>query len=102
VIVLVIKMAKAFGNRFQSRSFGLLIERVVGVGSIGDLAEEDKRAVVGQFVFFSGSLRTNIPYRDGRARTFFTSQGIASSRLASSITLSGRIKTNSASSSTSA
>jgi hypothetical protein len=68
VIVLVIKMAKAFGNRFQSRSFGLLIERVVGVGSIGDLAEEDKRAVVGQFVFFSGSLRTNIPYRDGRAR----------------------------------
>src|SRR5262245_39344445 len=49
-------MAKTFGDGFQSRPFGLLIERVVGVGAVDDLAQENKGAVLGQLIFFQDCL----------------------------------------------
>jgi hypothetical protein len=41
VIVFISKMAKAFGDGLQARSFGLPIQRIVGIGAVDDLAEQD-------------------------------------------------------------
>ena len=51
MIVLVTEMPKAFCNGLQSRSFGLLVQGVVGVRAVDDLAQKDKRAIIRQLVF---------------------------------------------------
>jgi hypothetical protein len=38
VIVLVAETAEAIGNGFKSRSFGLMVKRVVGIGAVDDFA----------------------------------------------------------------
>jgi hypothetical protein len=52
VIVFITEIAKAFGNGFQTRSFGLLIQCIVGVRAVDDFAEENERAIIRQSVFF--------------------------------------------------
>jgi hypothetical protein len=39
-------MTKTFRDSFQSQSFGLLVQRVVGVGPVDDLAEQDKCGII--------------------------------------------------------
>jgi hypothetical protein len=56
VIVLVSEMAKALGDGFEPRSFGLMVERVVGIGAVDDLAEKDKCLVARESVFFQDRL----------------------------------------------
>ena len=56
VIVLEAQMAETFRDRFEARRFGLLIERIVGVGAVDDLAQQQQRRVVAQFVLFQDRL----------------------------------------------
>jgi hypothetical protein len=56
MIVSVAEMTKTFGDSFQSRSFGLLIQGVVGIGPVDNLAQKDKRGVASQLVFFQDRL----------------------------------------------
>ena len=51
MIILVTEMPKAFCNGFQSRSFWLLVQGVVGVRAVDDFAQKDKRPIIRQFVF---------------------------------------------------
>src|SRR5260370_34672169 len=50
VIVLVAEMTKTFCDSLQAGSFGLSIQGIIGVRAIDDLAQQDKRGVVGQLV----------------------------------------------------
>ena len=52
VIVLVSEIAKSLGDRFKSRSFGLMVERVVGIGAVDDLSMQDERRIAPEPVFF--------------------------------------------------
>src|SRR5262249_13604912 len=56
VIVLVSEMAKALGDGFEPGSLGLMIERVVRIGAIDDLSNQDERWIVGESVFFQDCL----------------------------------------------
>src|SRR5262249_5609230 len=51
MVVLVTEVTEAFGDGFKPWSFGLMIECVVGVGAIDDLAKENERGVPHQLVF---------------------------------------------------
>ena len=45
VVILEPEMAKALGNGIETGTFGLVIERVVGVGAIDDLPEQHQRRI---------------------------------------------------------
>ena len=50
MVVLVAEMPEAFGHRLQPRSFGLMVERVVGVGAVDDPAQQHERGIARQLV----------------------------------------------------
>ena len=52
MIVFTAEMAKAFGDCFQTRSFRLLIERIVGIGAVNDLAEDASARLSVRLYFF--------------------------------------------------
>src|SRR5262249_41897119 len=56
VIVLEAEMAETFRDGFKARRFGLLIEGIVGVGAVDDLAQQHERRVTDQLVFFQDRL----------------------------------------------
>src|SRR5689334_7459827 len=45
VIVLEAEMSKPLGDGFEARGFGLIPERVVGVGAVDDLREQHERRI---------------------------------------------------------
>src|SRR5262249_19013419 len=60
VIVLVAEIPKALGNGFEARSLGLMIKRIVGIGAVDDLAEQEERVVVRQFVLLQDGLERTL------------------------------------------
>jgi len=52
VIVLEAQMAETFRDRFEARRFGLLIERIVGVGTVDDLASSTSAGSSRSLYFF--------------------------------------------------
>ena len=51
MIVLETEMTKTLGEGFEPRALGLLIERVVGIRPVDDLAEQHERCVAGEIIF---------------------------------------------------
>jgi len=47
---------EAFRDGFKARRFGLLIEAIVGVGTVDDLAQQHQRGVIAQLVLFQDRL----------------------------------------------
>jgi hypothetical protein len=45
-------MPKTSGHRNEPWSFGLVIQCIVRIGAVADLAEQDKRRIFGELVFF--------------------------------------------------
>src|SRR5262249_28371632 len=56
MIVLEAEMAEAFRDGFKARRFGLLIEAIVGVGAVDDLAQQRERGVIAQLVLLQERL----------------------------------------------
>src|SRR5271154_7100624 len=56
VVVLVAEMSEAFGHRLESRPFGLMVERVVGVGTIDDPAKQHEGGIARQLVLLENCL----------------------------------------------
>src|SRR5262249_41787416 len=56
VVVRKSEMAKAFRDRFETRTFRLPIERVVGIGTVHDLSKQDERRIAGEPVFLQDRL----------------------------------------------
>jgi hypothetical protein len=56
MIVLVSEMAKSLGDRFEPRSFGLMVEGVVGIRAVDDLSKQDERGIVGECILFQDCL----------------------------------------------
>jgi hypothetical protein len=56
MIVLEAEMPEAFRDGFKARRFGLLIEAIVGVGTVDDLAQQHERGVIAQLVLFQDRL----------------------------------------------
>src|SRR5262249_29957438 len=56
VIVLVAEVAKSLGNRFEPGSFGLMVERVVGIRAVDDLPEQDQSWIAREPVCFQDCL----------------------------------------------
>ena len=56
VIIFVAEMPEAFRDGLQARSFRLMIERVVGIGTIDDLAKQHERGIGRELVFFQDRL----------------------------------------------
>src|SRR6266498_1731822 len=52
VIVFESEMAESLSDGFQSGTFGLVPQRVVGVGAVDDLGEQQQCGVAGEVVFF--------------------------------------------------
>src|SRR5262249_9938225 len=56
MIVLEAEMPEAFPEAFKARRFGLLIEAIVGVGAVDDLAQQRERGVIAQLVLLQERL----------------------------------------------
>src|SRR5882757_331554 len=50
VIVLEAEMSKAFGDSFKARSLRLVVQRVIGIGTIDDPPKQHQRGIAGQIV----------------------------------------------------
>src|SRR5947208_2024107 len=60
VIILVPEVAKALGNRVQASRLRLLPERVVGVGAVDNLRQEDKGWITVELVLFHEGLERTL------------------------------------------
>src|SRR6266487_6719669 len=57
VIILETQMAEAFGDSFESWSLGLVPERIVGIRTVDDLAEQDEGRVTREVVLLENGFK---------------------------------------------
>src|SRR5215213_5299394 len=56
VVVFVTEMTEALGNRVESRPFGLMPERIVGVSSVDDPAEQHQCGIAVELILLDDRL----------------------------------------------